>query len=219
MLTFSEERPSTVRSPAVIASVKDLKVHFRSKRGIVHAVDGVSFDIRDGETLGLVGETGCGKSVTARAFLRLVPIPPGIMAGGSIMFRPRRVCDACGGAGCERCDRTGRLPAACPACSGSGCRDCAGSGEETLDLLSIPDGRMRALRGNRIAMIFQDPGKALNPGLTIRDQISEVFLQHRTAEILMPWATISGISDRATNGNVTKIDASAIASGVKMTPR
>ena len=69
---------------ALVASVQDLKVHFRSKRGMVHAVDGVSFDIRDGETLGLVGETGCGKSVTARSFLRLVASPPGIYAGGTI---------------------------------------------------------------------------------------------------------------------------------------
>jgi oligopeptide/dipeptide ABC transporter ATP-binding protein len=184
MLTRTEAAPSALNAPAVIAAVRDLRVHFRSKRGIVHAVDGVSFDIRDGETLGLVGETGCGKSVTARCFLRLVQTPPGIYAGGSIMFRPRRVCPDCGGEGCARCDASGRVPAACPSCSGSGCRDCAGSGEETLDLLSIPDARMRAIRGNRIAMIFQDPGKALNPALSIRNQIAEVFFQHRTAEIL-----------------------------------
>ena len=101
---------STSRQPAVIASVIDLKVYFRSKQGVVHAVDGVTFDIRDGETLGLVGETGCGKSVTARSFLRLVPMPPGIAAGGSIMFRPRSVCTGCEGAGCARCDQTGRAP-------------------------------------------------------------------------------------------------------------
>jgi oligopeptide/dipeptide ABC transporter ATP-binding protein len=184
MLTLSKEAQSTVRAPAVIASVAGLKVHFRSKRGVVHAVDGVSFDIRDGETLGLVGETGCGKSVTARSFLRLVATPPGFYAGGSIMFRPRSVCRECEGKGCARCDYTGRVPAACPACAGRGCRECAGSGEETLDLLAIPDARMREIRGNRIAMIFQDPGKALNPALTIRDQIAEVFFQHRSGDIL-----------------------------------
>jgi oligopeptide/dipeptide ABC transporter ATP-binding protein len=184
MLTRTDAVPQSLQAPAVIATVSDLKVHFRSKRGMVHAVDGVSFDIRDGETLGLVGETGCGKSVTARAFLRLVQTPPGVYAGGSIMFRPRRVCDVCHGEGCARCDHTGRVPRACPSCSGSGCRDCGGSGEETVNLLAIPDARMRAIRGNRIAMIFQDPGKALNPALSIRDQIAEVFYQHRTAEIL-----------------------------------
>ena len=72
MLTYSKDAQAALRAPPIIASVTDLKVHFRSKRGVVHAVDGVSFDIRDGETLGLVGETGCGKSVTARSFLRLV---------------------------------------------------------------------------------------------------------------------------------------------------
>ena len=82
-----------------IASVVDLQVHFSSKEGTVHAVDGVSFDIRDGETLGLVGETGCGKSVTARSFLRLVPMPPGIHVGGSVLFRPKQPCDRCHGSG------------------------------------------------------------------------------------------------------------------------
>ncbi len=173
-----------VPGPPAIAAVDGLKVHFRTRRGVVHAVDGVSFDVRDGETLGLVGETGCGKSVTARSFLRLVPTPPGILAGGSIMFHPRRVCEACDGAGCAGCERTGRVPAACPACGGKGCKACAGSGAETVDLLRVSDARMRAIRGDRIAMIFQDPGKALNPVLTIGDQIAEVFLQHRSQEIL-----------------------------------
>ncbi len=186
------------RGPAVIAAVADLKVYFRTRRGVVHAVDGVSFDVRDGETLGLVGETGCGKSVTARSFLRLVPTPPGIIAGGSIMFHPRRVCQDCNGAGCTRCDRTGRVPAACPACRGRGCSDCAGSGDETLDLLRVSAARIRAIRGDRIAMIFQDPGKALNPVLTIGDQIAEVFLQHRSREILdAAGIDASGIDPRA----------------------
>jgi oligopeptide/dipeptide ABC transporter ATP-binding protein len=153
-LNFAVKRaaPAAEPAPALVASVNDLKVHFRSKRGVVHAVDGISFDIRDGETFGLVGETGCGKSVTARAFLRLVPVPPGVYAGGSIMFRPRHH------------DRT--------------------SGDETIDLLTISEAKMRTLRGNRIAMIFQDPGKALNPALSIREQIAEVFYQHRTVEVL-----------------------------------
>jgi oligopeptide/dipeptide ABC transporter ATP-binding protein len=193
-----EKIPAAAPAPAVIAAVVDLKVHFRSKQGVVHAVDGVTFDIRDGETLGLVGETGCGKSVTARSFMRLVPMPPGIAAGGSIIFKPRSVCDGCEGAGCARCDQTGRVPAACPACAGRGCGDCAESGEETLDLLRISDARMRALRGDRIAMIFQDPGKALNPALTIRDQIAEVFFQHRSAEILNDAGVdVSGADPRA----------------------
>ncbi len=167
-----------------VASVEDLRVHFRSKAGTVHAVDGVSFDIADGETLGLVGETGCGKSVTARSFLRLVPMPPGIQAGGSIMFRPHRSCSACRGEGCEVCRHSGRVPEACQACSGTGCEKCEQTGQHTVDLLTLSERQLQDIRGNRIAMIFQDPGKALNPALPIRDQVAEVFYQHRTHDLL-----------------------------------
>jgi oligopeptide/dipeptide ABC transporter ATP-binding protein len=167
-----------------IASVVDLQVHFSSKEGTVHAVDGVSFDILDGETLGLVGETGCGKSVTARSFLRLVPMPPGIHAGGSVLFRPKEPCDSCHGQGCDRCAQAGRMAVACTSCGGSGCAICEDTGNETIDLTSIPEKRLREIRGNRIAMIFQDPAKALNPALSIRDQIGEVFYEHRESEIL-----------------------------------
>jgi oligopeptide/dipeptide ABC transporter ATP-binding protein len=135
----------------LVASVRDLSVHFRTKSGMVHAVDGVSFDIHDGETLGLVGETGCGKSVTARSFIRLVQSPPGVYAGGQIDFWSREARD---------------------------------TGGDPVDLLSIPYRDMLAIRGDRIAMIFQDPGKALNPALSIRSQLAEVFYQHRTAELL-----------------------------------
>ena len=169
---------------SVIASVVDLRVHFRTKAGIVHAVDGVSFDIADGETLGLVGETGCGKSVTARSFLRLVPMPPGIQAGGSILFRPHQTCPVCHGDGCERCDNGGRVAAPCTECSGDGCAACGQTGQHTVDLLSVSEREMRTIRGDRIAMIFQDPGKALNPALSIRDQLGEVFYQHRAEELL-----------------------------------
>ena len=156
------------QNAGAIASVRDLKIHFKSKRGVVHAVDGVSFDIRDGETLGLVGETGCGKSVTGRAFLRLLPIPPAILAGGSVSFRPYGACGACEGKGCGDCGGTGRREA----------------GSEPIDLLGIGDEAMRRIRGDRIAMIFQDPGKTLNPTLTIGAQLAEVFLQHRSEELL-----------------------------------
>lgn len=152
MTAPAELTPVRAVSP-LVASVKDLSVHFRSKDGMIHAVDGISFDILDGETLGLVGETGCGKSVTARSFMRLVPTPPGVYASGRIDFWSA---------------------------------DARRRGADPVDLLTIPKREMLDIRGDRIAMIFQDPGKALNPALSIRDQVSEVFFQHRSPELLEP---------------------------------
>jgi oligopeptide/dipeptide ABC transporter ATP-binding protein len=126
--------------------VDDLSVHFGTSKGVAHAVDHVSFDIYPHETLALVGETGCGKSVTARSILRLVPEPPGKYASGSIILR-----------------------------NGDG---------TTTDILTAPTKTVRGIRGDRISMIFQDPGKALNPGLTIGRQLAEVFGEHRMGMIL-----------------------------------
>ena len=145
--------PADRATGSLVASVQDLSIHFKTKAGWVHAVDGVSFDIRDGETLGLVGETGCGKSVTARSFLRLVASPPGVYAGGRIDFWSSEAQAAGGG---------------------------------PVNLLTIADDEMLEIRGNRIAMIFQDPSKALNPALSIGDQLAEVFFQHRSSDLLEP---------------------------------
>jgi len=168
----------------VLASVEDLQIQFPTKAGLSHAIDGVSFEVFDGEALGLVGETGCGKTLTARSFLRLVRMPPGGRLGGRVLFRPTRPCPACGGAGCLPCGDTGRVPSPCPRCGGAGCPACDGTGEETVDILTAPEERMREIRGNRIAMIFQDPAKALNPALSIGAQIAEVLYAHRSDEIL-----------------------------------
>jgi ABC-type dipeptide/oligopeptide/nickel transport system ATPase component len=160
----------------LIASVTDLKVYFQSKQGMVHSVDGVSFDIVDGEMMGLVGETGCGKSVTARSFMQLIQTPPGVLAGGKIQFKSQKTCENCDGAGCGTCSKTGK---------------------QILDLLSLSDSQIRELRGERIAMIFQDPGKALNPGLTIRTQLAEVFQEHRENDVFEKAGlknSLSGIS-------------------------
>ena len=167
-----------------LLSVRDLQIHFATKRGTVHAVDGINFDIHEGETLGLVGETGSGKSVTARSLLQLVPRPPGIYAGGHAMFHPKVTCSACNGTGCSTCEQTGRVTAPCRSCAGAGCEKCDNSGQQTVDLLTANIRRMRAIRGNHISMIFQDPGKALNPALTIRDQVAEVVAEHQSARLL-----------------------------------
>ena len=162
--------PSRATAPLVV-SVQDLQVYFNAQAGVVHAVDGVSFEVRDGETLGLVGETGCGKTVTARSFLRLVKTPPGIYAGGKIDFWSR---------------------------------DARLSGSGPVDLLRIPDREMLAIRGDRIAMIFQDPGKALNPAMSIGDQMAEVFYQHRSEDLTGdPDDRVPGLVRRASHQRST----------------
>ena len=111
-------------------------------------------------------------------------MPPGMHVGGSVLFRPKETCSSCAGSGCPTCSGSGRQAAACSNCAGAGCTVCDQTGDETIDLTSIPERRLRDIRGNRIAMIFQDPAKALNPAMSIRDQIGEVFYEHRESEIL-----------------------------------
>ena len=122
-------------APEVLLEVKDLRTHFRGDEGVARAVDGVSFSILAGETLGLVGESGCGKSVSALSIMRLVPTPPGFHAGGSILFGGR-------------------------------------------DLLRARESEMQRIRGNDIAMIFQEPMTALNPVFTVGNQIVEAVRVH-----------------------------------------
>ncbi len=121
-----------------ILEVEDLRTHFFTRDGVTRAVDGVSFTVAPGETLGIVGESGCGKSVTALSILRLLPARLGRIVGGSVRF-------------------------------------------EGQELLSLPEGRMRDIRGNRVAMIFQEPMTSLNPVLTIGDQIAEAVMIHQGA--------------------------------------
>jgi peptide/nickel transport system ATP-binding protein len=119
-----------------LLKVKDLSVRIGQGDKAVRPVDGVSFEIRAGETFALLGESGCGKSMTALALLRLLPRPSGEIVGGSVQL----------------------------------------GGEE---LLSLTESSMRAIRGGRIAMIFQEPMTSLNPVMTIGDQIAESVEQHK----------------------------------------
>ena len=121
--------------PALL-DVEDLRTYFHAEDEIARAVDGVSFTVGRGETLAIVGESGSGKSVTSLSIMRLIPSPPGEIAGGTIRFRGR-------------------------------------------DLLSMSEPEMRAIRGNEIGMIFQEPMSSLNPLLTVGEQISEVVRLHR----------------------------------------
>ena len=121
---------------APLLSVQDLKVYFRGNETISRAVDGVSFDIQQGETVCLVGESGCGKTVSSLAVLGLIPRPPGEIAGGQVLFK----------------------------------------GE---NILAFGEEEMRKIRGNHIAMVFQEPLTSLNPVFTIGDQIGEAIKIHK----------------------------------------
>src|SRR6516164_9132833 len=121
---------------ALLLEVRDLKTYFATDDGEYRAVDGVSFGVAPGRTLGLVGESGCGKSVTSLSIMGLIPTPPGRIAGGEVYFQGR-------------------------------------------DLLSLEPQEMRALRGNRISMIFQEPMTSLNPAFTVGNQIIEAIQRHR----------------------------------------
>jgi oligopeptide transport system ATP-binding protein len=118
-----------------LLDVRDLRTQFFTQDGVVRAVNGVSFYVNQGETLGIVGESGCGKSVSVLSVMRLIPQPPGKIVGGEVIFDGR-------------------------------------------DLLKLSNDEIRQVRGNQIAMIFQDPMTSLNPVLTIGRQIGEALELH-----------------------------------------
>ena len=123
-------------SKAPLLAIEGLHVTFRADNNrITHAVDGVSLEVKRGDTLGVVGESGCGKSVTALAVMGLLPIQSA-QVSGRVTF-------------------------------------------DGIDLLDLPDRELRDLRGNRLAMIFQEPMTSLNPSYTIGEQITEVLVRHR----------------------------------------
>jgi oligopeptide transport system ATP-binding protein len=119
----------------MLLEVKDLRTQFFTQDGVVHAVNGITYHLSEGETLGIVGESGCGKSVGVMSLMRLIPMPPGKIVGGSVLFQGR-------------------------------------------DLMTINDDEMRSVRGNKMAMIFQDPMTSLNPVLTVGRQVSEALELH-----------------------------------------
>ena len=128
-------RPGATNAEALLA-VEGLSIAFHTDDGPVRVVDDVSLTIKAGQALGLVGESGCGKSVTAQSLMRLLPMPPALIEAGSVLF----------------------------------------DGE---DMLTVDERRLRSLRGNRLAMIFQEPMTSLNPTFTVGAQIAETLELHR----------------------------------------
>jgi oligopeptide transport system ATP-binding protein len=120
----------------MLLSVRNLSTSFFTDQGIIKAVEDVSFDLDEGETLGIVGESGCGKSVSALSIMRLIPNPPGRIVKGEVIFEGR-------------------------------------------DLLTLSEDAMSDIRGNKIAMIFQEPMTSLNPVLTIGHQVMEPLMLHK----------------------------------------
>jgi len=123
---------------APLLEIKGLKTYFSTEEGLVRAVDGVDLRIERGETLGVVGESGCGKTVTALSIMRLISEPPGKIVEGHILW-------------------------------------------EGKNLLDLPPGEMRKIRGKEIAMIFQEPMTSLNPVFTVGEQIAEAIRLHEGA--------------------------------------
>ncbi|GAB6084894.1 ABC transporter ATP-binding protein [Alkaliphilus crotonatoxidans] len=119
-----------------LLEVKNLRTHFYTEDGVVPAVDGVDFSLRSGQTLGVVGESGCGKSITSMSIMRLIPNPPGKIVDGEILF-------------------------------------------DDKDIVKLSEAEMRKIRGNDIAMIFQEPMTSLNPVFTIGSQIIEAIMLHQ----------------------------------------
>ncbi len=118
-----------------LLEVKGLKTYFFTDEGVVRAVDGLDLRIDKGETLGIVGESGCGKTVTALSVMKLIPMPPGRIVEGQILYEGR-------------------------------------------DLVTLPPGQMRKVRGKEISMVFQEPMTSLNPVFTIGEQIAEAIRLH-----------------------------------------
>jgi oligopeptide/dipeptide ABC transporter ATP-binding protein len=125
--------------PEPVLSIRDLVVEFRTEDGVVHAVDGISYDVFPGETLGIVGESGSGKSVSTMSILGLIPQPPGRIASGTAIFKGQ-------------------------------------------DLLKMKKKELRRVRGDEVAMVFQDPMTSLNPVLKVGYQLAEAIKTHYPKE-------------------------------------
>ena len=169
-IPITSEMPSTAaprKVGNVVLDIRDLKTYFYTYDGVVKALDGVSFKVRSGETLGLVGETGCGKSVTAFSTTRLIADPPGRVMSGTILFRGANLLWGLDKeARFKPQKKTNRVKVS-----------------RKFHRIKAAQERMNAVRGAGISMIFQEPTAALNPIFSISNQLGEAILLHRGDEI------------------------------------
>lgn len=156
------------RDPNVVLDIQDLKTYFFTYDGVVKALDGVTFKIRRGETTGLVGETGCGKSVTAFSITRLIPDPPGRVMSGKILFgNADLLWNLENEAKFVPIKDTNQVKV-----------------KRSFRRIKASTERLGAIRGRAIATIFQEPSQAMNPIFSVADQIGETLFLHRGVEII-----------------------------------
>ena len=168
-----------------VLSVENLRTAFFTDKETIRAVDGVSFDVREGETVGIVGESGSGKSVTARSIMGLIK-SPGRVLDGSIRFRDRDVLSRLVDSNRKRTADVAGLSdeeraAAVDDDDFAFVEEWNGDDpvDGYVDVTRMPDSTLRTLRGNGIAMIFQDPLSSLNPVYTVGNQIKEALRLHQ----------------------------------------
>ena len=155
-----EEFLSEMKDPNNILEIEDLHTYFYTEQGVVKAVNGVSYNVPKHSVVGVVGESGCGKSVTSMSVMRLIQGPTGQIVDGSIRFQAKDIMR----------DSKGR-----PMVTGEGFADME---EKVYDIAKMPIREIHRLRGKQIAMIFQEPMTSLNPVFTIGQQLDEVTLIH-----------------------------------------
>jgi oligopeptide/dipeptide ABC transporter ATP-binding protein len=184
--------PLPTPSPVVL-DVRDLVTYFYTYDGVVRALEGVSFKLRRGETLGMVGETGCGKSVSMFSITRLIPDPPGRVVSGKILFRG---ADLLWGLKDEArfypIKNSNRVKV-----------------KRSFRRVKAGLARVGSVRGAGIAMIFQEPSQAMNPIFPISDQVAETILEHRGVEV------VEGLLAAGPDGPVLRGPIAAMTAAVR----
>ena len=193
-VSSTEVESAPIETRPVVMDVRNLVTYFYTYDGVVRALEGVSFKLRRGETLGLVGETGCGKSVTMFSITRLIPDPPGRVVSGKVLFR-----------GADLLWGLGQEARFIPVKGSNRVKV-----KRSFRRVKAAQARVGSVRGQGIAMIFQEPTQAMNPIFPVYDQLSEVLLEHRGEEL------IDGLMQATPDGPAVRAAAEALERAVKV---